>query len=63
MAASAADAASTRSAFVSRLFFVGIADARKHIPGEETRRLFDIVGLDEGTCGRRPGLLEPPGSG
>jgi hypothetical protein len=25
-------------------------------PGEETRRLFDIVGLDEGTCGRRPGL-------
>jgi hypothetical protein len=24
-------------------------------PGEEARRLFDIVGLDEGTCGRRPG--------
>ena len=24
-------------------------------PGEDTRRLFDIVGLDEGTCGRRPG--------
>ena len=23
-------------------------------PGRETRRLFDIVGLDEGTCGRRP---------
>ena len=25
-------------------------------PGEDARRLFDIVGLDEGTCGRRPGL-------
>jgi hypothetical protein len=24
-------------------------------PGEDARRLFDIVGLDEGTCGRRPG--------
>ena len=24
------------------------------IKGKETRRLFDIVGLDEGTCGRRP---------
>jgi hypothetical protein len=24
-------------------------------PGEDVRRLFDIVGLDEGTCGRRPG--------
>ena len=23
-------------------------------PGRETCRLFDIVGLDEGTCGRRP---------
>ena len=32
-------------------------------PGLEARRLFDIVGFDEGTCGRRPGLLEPPGSG
>ena len=32
-------------------------------PGRETRRLFDIVGLDEGTCGRRPGLPEPLGSG
>ena len=32
-------------------------------PGEEARRLFDIVGLDEGTCGRRPGLPEPLGSG
>src|SRR5687768_5879333 len=32
-------------------------------PGEQPRRLFDIVGLDEGTCGRRPGLLEPLGSG
>ena len=25
-------------------------------PGEEACRLFDIVGFDEGTCGRRPGL-------
>jgi hypothetical protein len=25
-------------------------------PGEDARRLFDIDGLDEGTCGRRPGL-------
>src|SRR5882757_4778488 len=25
-------------------------------PGVVARRLFDIVGLDEGTCGRRPGL-------
>ena len=32
-------------------------------PGKDARRLFDIVGLDEGTCGRRPGLLEPLGSG
>jgi hypothetical protein len=32
-------------------------------PGEDARRLFDIVGLDEGTCGRRPGLPEPLGSG
>jgi hypothetical protein len=32
-------------------------------PGEDARRLFDIVGLDEGTCGRRPGHLEPLGSG
>ena len=24
-------------------------------PGKDARRLFDIVGLDEGTCGRRPG--------
>ena len=24
-------------------------------PGEDACRLFDIVGLDEGTCGRRPG--------
>ena len=31
--------------------------------GLDARRLFDIVGFDEGTCGRRPGLLEPPGSG
>jgi hypothetical protein len=33
------------------------------IPGEEARRLFDIVGLDEGTCGRRPGLWRPLGVG
>ena len=32
-------------------------------PGEDACRLFDIVGLDEGTCGRRPGHLEPLGSG
>ena len=32
-------------------------------PGEEARRLFDIVGLDEGTCGRRPGLWRPLGVG
>ena len=32
-------------------------------PGEDARRLFDIVGLDEGTCGRRPGLPKPLGSG
>ena len=32
-------------------------------PGEDARRLFDIVGLDEGTCGRRPGLPGPLGSG
>ena len=25
-------------------------------PGRNSVRLFDIVGLDEGTCGRRPGL-------
>ena len=31
--------------------------------GRGSVRLFDIVGLDEGTCGRRPGLPEPLGSG
>src|SRR5207253_203840 len=32
-------------------------------PGEKARRLFDIVGLDEGTCGRRPGHRWPLGIG
>ena len=30
--------------------------------GKETRRLFDIVGLDEGTCGRRPRSARTSGS-
>ena len=47
--------------------FVSLPVGKRHPepnePGAEARRLFDIVGLDEGTCGRRPGLLEPLGSG
>ena len=43
---------------------VGSTGARNLKDREDRRvRLFDIVGLDEGTCGRRPGLLKPPGSG
>ena len=60
-----ADAASSRG---SRVRFVPLLSRCNRCPepiepGEDARRLFDIVGLDEGTCGRRPGLLEPPGSG
>jgi hypothetical protein len=51
-------------ASVSRLYLVGTTDARSDSNrGVDACRLFDIVGLDEGTCGRRPGLLEPLGSG
>jgi len=32
-------------------------------PDGKTRRLFDIVGLDEGTCGRRPSPRRPLGVG
>jgi hypothetical protein len=56
MAPPATAAASMRSVTVSRLFLVGTTDPGTYEPGEDTRRLFDIVGLDEGTCGRRPGL-------
>ena len=47
--------------FVSLL--VGKRHPEPNEPGAETRRLFDIVGLDEGTCGRRPGHLRPLGLG
>ena len=51
-------------ASVSRLYLVGTTDARSDSNrGVDACRLFDIVGFDEGTCGRRPGLLEPLGSG
>jgi hypothetical protein len=51
-----AETALTGFVAVSRLFLVGTTDPGTIEPGEDTRRLFDIVGLDEGTCGRRPGL-------
>ena len=57
-------AARNRDGLRSRLYFVGLTDARSDSNrGVDACRLFDIVGFDEGTCGRRPGLLEPPGSG
>ena len=51
------------SVFASRLFQSDHRRPEPSGPGRETRRLFDIVGLDEGTCGRRLGHLEPLGSG
>ena len=64
MAALAADAALPRVGFVFAPLFSRYSRCPEPIePGEDARRLFDIVGLDEGTCGRRPGLLKPLGSG
>ena len=39
-----------------RAFLIGQPIPGTNEPGEDACRLFDIVGFDEGTCGRRPGL-------